>query len=148
MDVCHLTRREARKFERCGRMPFHSIHRHVSFEEARAMVGKHEGHGDSTARWVGSAFRMIVDLPLKRPKAVGGVMQLVDGVVPGRRGKKFKCMRKGSGVAVYGIPACGAHERRLRVSEVNSAPRELEDLEKSSAAAVTSAGGCGASAVN
>jgi hypothetical protein len=80
------------------------------------MVGNCEGHGDSVARWVGNAFRMIVDLPLKRPKPVDGVMQMVDGVVPGRRGK-FKCLRIVRGALAYGISACGAHERRCRVKE-------------------------------
>jgi hypothetical protein len=136
MDICHLTRREARKFERCGRLPIHSNHRHVSFEEARVKVGKHEGHGDSTARWVGTAFRMIVDLPLTSSCASPASITEADMLAA-------VGITKGPG----GVNRARVNAARAKIEAFRASPR-VRGVQELSVAAVTSAGGCGASAAD
>jgi hypothetical protein len=79
--VCHLTASQAARLERNNDVPDCSTHRHIHVDQALSLVTEHEGHG--AARWVGSNYRRIVDIPAKSwcKKISGGtaVMQMVRG---------------------------------------------------------------------
>ncbi len=91
--VCHLTSREARKFERSGRVPDCSHHGHVRLDKARAMVGEHPGHGASVARWVGAGEQRICSIPGMGWKRVRSVSPgSTDGPTVLQRVRRSSCL--------------------------------------------------------
>lgn len=66
--ICHLTLLQASEYERTGKEPDCAHHTHVKIFEAHEMVdaqreGRQMIEGYGTARWVGSQFKYICDIP-------------------------------------------------------------------------------------
>jgi hypothetical protein len=87
-------------------------HRHIGIEEARRIVGNDDGTGQGV--WIGSGCRMLLLQKPKKWRVVRGVMQLVNGVVEGRRGHFSNP-----------IPARGAKDMtaKMHVSAINHDPK-------------------------
>lgn len=82
--LCALSEREAFALEVHGRPPSCKNHRHLSYSKAKRLA---EEQG---ARWTGSNPDRLVILPPRVWRPVNWVMQLVDGVIQGRKGH-FNC---------------------------------------------------------
>jgi hypothetical protein len=108
--ACLLSTHDAEQLEKYGIVPKCVDHRHLRKTAAEAMV-----HERLLRRITVPGPDRFVWIRVQHLRVICGVMQLIDGDVPGRRGKA----KRGK----YAIQAVGAHERRQNVREINAEPR-------------------------
>jgi hypothetical protein len=102
--ACLLSNFDAELLENHGVVPRCIDHRHMRKAAAEEMANKRE-----LRRIRVPGPDRFVEVRPQHWKAVRGVMQLVDGDIPGRMGR----LR-------YSIEAAGAHERRQNVRAINT----------------------------
>lgn len=102
MAICLLSEREADNLERHSLPPSCKNHRHLPYHKADQLAK------DQAARWTGGNPSRLVLLPPRVWRPVNCVLQLVEGVIQGRKGH-FGCP----------APARGGHDRNTSVRATN-----------------------------
>lgn len=111
MAICQLSEREASNLEIHGIAPSCLHHCHIPFRKAEQAVA------DQGGRWIGSNPKKFVRFSPRVWRPVNSVLQLVEGVIQGRKGH-FSCP----------AGARGARGRNTSVYATNLDPRSLNLL--------------------
>lgn len=110
-QICVLSPLEAKRLVETDRSPCCLDHDHLSDTKAHRLIG------DQGAEWVGRSERRITIHPPRVWRPVNSVLQLVEGVIQGRKGH-FNCP----------AGARGARGRNTSVYATNLEPRPLNLL--------------------
>ena len=107
MAICLLSEREAANLERHSLPPSCQNHRHLPYHKAEQL------ERDQSARWTSTFPSRLVLLPPRVWRPIKSTLQLVEGVIQGRKGH-FGCP----------TPASGARGRNTSVWAMNNPQRQ------------------------